>query len=438
MQTHKIKLNEVESGMRLAKSVYVPTDSGASAMLAARAGVELNENIVGRLAKYGVDMIEIVPERSDEDMDYREPPKKLEENSQKNLQENSQKNLQEKNVSPPPSPSLPSPSPPPAKRILQPPASMKVDLPPENIEPIKPIVDEKLKEEAVDSIQQLFTCFSPGQKGTINKTTAYQCVSDIERVVGDLVGVLSSESTGLVHINDLKSFDEYTYHHSLSVAMLSMATGRELGLQSDDIFRLGRCAMMHDVGKQLIPLDIINKKGKLNEMEFAKMENHSILGATTLKINEIGDMELWNAVMHHHEKINGSGYPKGLLGKDIPLFSKIISVADVYDAITSYRVYRDPLLPSEAFEIIRKDIGIAFDYDVVKAFFEKLELYPVNTIVELSDGRFGIVVECDDALRRRLRPAVRIWGTTEIEYLAAPKNMDIKIVGVFHHDDFCQ
>jgi len=194
--------------------------------------------------------------------------------------------------------------------------------------------------------------------------------------------------------------------------------------------------MMHDIGKQTIPIEIINKKSKLTDAEYLQIKNHSIQGAITLKNSGIGDIELWNAVMFHHEKVNGTGYPKGLHGKDIPLFSKIIAVADVYDAITSYRAYRNPLLPSETFEIIRKDVTHAFDYEVVKAFFEKLELYPVNTIVELSDGRLGIVVADDSVSRSRLRPTVRIWGTSQIEYLSTPINMDISIIGVHRLDDF--
>ena len=412
MFKQRIKLSEATPGMKLAEPVYISDTSDRTTVLAAREGTDLSVNLINRLASYRVQTVDIVSYKLAENTDNRVAPQPV------------QQKTQEKTVTTP------------TERIVRPPASVKIDLPPENIKPIKSVLNEKLKEEAVDSIQQLFTCFSPMQGGAINKTTAYQCVSDIERVVGDLVDILSSDSTGLVHIHDLKSFDEYTYHHSLSVAMLSMATGRELGLHIDDIFRLGRCAMMHDVGKQLIPLDILNKRGKLNDVEFAKMKNHSVLGASTLRMNDMGDVELWNVVLNHHERINGSGYPRGILGKDIPLFSKIISVADVYDAITSYRMHRNPLLPSEAFEIIRKDIGVSFEYDVVKAFFEKLELYPVNTVVELSDGRLGIVVECDGALRRRLRPAVRIWGTSEIEYLAAPINMDIKITGVFHPEDF--
>jgi len=424
MYIYRIKLNEAK-GMKLAEPIYVTVGSNNSPILAAREGAVLDETLINRLARYDVHMVDIFSEESIEGMDDKiAKAKKRKEETRK--KETIKEEMAKKETV-----ILSS-----GERVVHPPSSINADLPPETVAPIKPVIDEKLKEEAIGSIQQLFTCFNVGQGETLNKTTAYQCVSNVERVVSDLVDVLSDDTNGFIHINGLKSFDEYTYHHSLSVALLSISTGRVLGLHEDAIFRLGRCAMMHDIGKQMIPLDIINKKTKLTDAEFEKIKHHSIQGAITLKNSGIGDIELWNAVMFHHEKVNGTGYPKGLHGKDIPLFSKIIAVADVYDAVTSYRTYRNPLLPSETFEIIRKDVNRAFDYEVVKAFFEKLELYPINTIVELSDGRLGIVIEDDSVSRSRLRPTIRIWGTTQIEYLAAPINMDINIVAVYRLEDF--
>jgi HD-GYP domain-containing protein (c-di-GMP phosphodiesterase class II) len=191
--------------------------------------------------------------------------------------------------------------------------------------------------------------------------------------------------------------------------------------------------MMHDVSKQTIPLEIINIKGKSTDAEYKTIQNHPVIGASNLRTAGIGDVELWNGIMFHHEKVNGSGYPKGLKGKHIPLFSKIICVADVYDAVTSYRSYRLPMLPSEAFELISKDVNVAFELDVVRAFFAKLELYPMNTIVELSDGRLGMVVESEGA--SRLKPCIRIWGSTEVINLAAAGNTGVSIVSVMSPQD---
>ncbi|MCL2356053.1 MAG: HD-GYP domain-containing protein [Defluviitaleaceae bacterium] len=389
MYTKIIRIEEAEPGMTLAASVYIITTTGTN-MLAARPGTVLDANLIKMLTVRKVASIEITSDTPPVEKDEPVIPRK------------------------------------PVPQITY-------EQTPEHYVPINILVDDKLKKEAIDSVRQLFTCFT-NPDGTINKTTAYQCVNNLEGAVTSLLDVIGDDSGGLVHINDLKQFDEYTYHHSLSVSMLAMTTGRELGLDGDTLFRLGRCAMMHDIGKQLIPIDIINKKGVLTDAEFAIIKDHPVTGANTLKKAAIGDVELWNGIMFHHERPDGSGYPKGLKSKNIPLFSKIIAVADVYDAITSYRSYRMPMLPSEAFEVITRDVkkGL-FDLSVVKAFFSKLELYPVNTILELSDTRLGIVVESEGA--SRLRPTIRIWGSTEHVNLAAANNAHINIVGVMNPAD---
>ena len=390
MYKRSIKIEEAKQGMKLAEEVYVHISDDRPAVMAAREGMELDDKLITMLARHKVKTVDVY-------MDAPEIKKAVVPQAEEAV-----------------------------------PWSQRTDLPPEKLSLVKSVIKDELKEEAVNSVRKLFNCFDR-KDGTLNKTTAYQCVDNIEQVVGDLVNVFSEDADSLVHINDLKSFDDYTYHHSLSVSMLAMATGRELGFDNNELFRLGRCAMMHDVGKQLIPLNIINKKGKLSEKEFEAIKNHSSLGASSLKAINLGDIEMWNGIMYHHEKVNGTGYPRQLKGKDIPLFSKIISVADVYDAVTSYRAYRNPMLPSEAFEVIGRDIGAAFELEIVKAFFAKLDLYPVNSVLELSDGRLGIVIDCDDVLRQRLRPAVRIWGSDSVVYLAA--ETDIGIVAVLHPGD---
>ncbi|MCL1878956.1 MAG: HD-GYP domain-containing protein [Defluviitaleaceae bacterium] len=389
MISYCIKVEDARPGMKVAEPAYFTTSAGTQ-MLAARIGAEIDQNLIKLMTARGVKTIEVFSDVPLDDIAIT-PPEPLKAST---------------------------PNPPP-------------NLPPEKIKPIAPVISEKLKEEAVCSVKELFDCFS--DKDNVNKTTAYKCVSDVEGVIDDLIEVLTTDNSSLIHINDLKSVDDYTYHHSISVAVLAMATGRELGFDKNTLFRLGRCAMMHDIGKQAVPIGIINKKGKLTDEEYDTIKQHVIWGVAALKANGVGDQELWDGIMYHHEKTNGTGYPDKLKSDQIPLFSKIISVADVYDAITSFRSYRNPMLPSEAFNIIFKEVGISFEYPVVKAFFAKLELYPLNTIVELSDGRLAIIHDSDTKFR--LRPAVRLWGSDEIIYLAATANRDLNIINVMHAND---
>lgn len=292
---------------------------------------------------------------------------------------------------------------------------------PEVYTPVTSLFSEELRIAAIDNVRELFECFT--LDGCRDKTVALRCVGTIDGVVGDLLTVVDDQNSGLIHINDLKPPDEYTLHHSLSVSVLAIATGRELGMADDEIKRLGRCAMLHDIGKQLVPSNLLNKEGKLTVSEFEIVQKHPIWGADNLRKASLIDEDSIMSILAHHEKENGSGYPYNLKGNEIPLFSKIISVADVYDAITSFRSYRIPIQPIDAFNIIFNDIGESFDYDIVRAFYNRLEFFPVNTIVELSNNRIALVSHTG---KLKLRPTVRIWGADEFINLEAAKDIEIK------------
>ena len=255
------------------------------------------------------------------------------------------------------------------------------------ISPIKTSISVELHNEALSGIHGLFDLASGN-----SFVTAHHVVKELNDVVDKLVETVLSKESGMVHISDLRSYDEYTYHHSLSVAVLSIAIGQEMGLSAGDLQQLGQCAIMHDIGKVMTPIEIINKPSKLTPEEFDIIREHAENGSKYLQHEGIGNALIWNVVSSHHEKINGTGYPKGLERNEIPLFSRIIAVADVYDALTSYRSYRKPMAPAVALEMIMSDIGTAFDYEVVSAFTRKIELYPINTVIELSNKRTGIVV----------------------------------------------
>jgi len=300
------------------------------------------------------------------------------------------------------------------------------DEPPE----ISSILGDELRKEAIQNISSVFSAISePGTEA--NKTTAYQAIKDFERTLGQVVAAVTHDISGLIHIHDLKSYDEYTYHHSLSVALLSIATGQVLGLNPQELLRLGKCALLHDVGKQTIPLEITNKKGKLTKEEYALMKAHPINGARDLKAKAIGDVELWSGVMFHHEKYDGSGYPRGLKSKEIPLFARIVSVADVYDAVTSYRSYRNPMTPADAYELLCCEVGKSFEFEILKAFAERLSLYPIGTALELSDGRRVVVTNTGNVLR----PVVKVWETNEIIDLSSVNNLTLIITRVINPEE---
>ena len=379
-----VSIDEVKPGHVIAEPIVVYNDDGRDMMLCRRNSV-VDNRLLELLRNHKVHQIKIIP--AEDQAKKVEPPKTI-------------------NISPP----KPADTP----RVI--PKSE-----------VKPIFDEKLKKEAVEGIQTMFSFIEGGD----NMTTAYQAIQGFEKVVNQVVEVATGDGSSFVHIHDLKSHDEYTYHHSLSVTLLSIATGQEMGLDDDQLLRLGRCAMLHDAGKQFIPLSIINKVGKLTDEEFGIMRDHPVKGALSIKAKAIGDTEIWGGVMFHHEKINGRGYPKGLRKDEIPLYARIIAVADVYDAVTSYRSYRKPMHPSMAYEIICSEIETSFEYDIVKAFTNRLIVYPIGCVLELTDKRIGVVVDNEI----KLRPILKLAESGEMLDLANVKNLTIGITSVINPNE---
>jgi len=206
-----------------------------------------------------------------------------------------------------------------------------------------------------------------------------------------------------IDVNLIKVSDEYTFKHSVDVAAIAMMIGREYGLSRDGIHQLGIAGLLHDVGKSKIPNEILNKPGKLTDEEFEIIKNHSLYGFEILKEKNCFSPLILDGVLHHHEKMNGTGYPDCLKDEQISLFSKILSVADIYDALVTKRPYKGPISGRQALEMVLA-LGEELDNKVIQSFVESVILYPVDSIVELSNGEMAKVVENNK--RYPMRPKV--------------------------------
>lgn len=263
----------------------------------------------------------------------------------------------------------------------------------------KPVIAPQLRDNAVGTLQDMFSAAS-----IRDVHESARIVKQLDAVVDQLIDSIQKDSGMLVNIGDLKSYDDYTFHHSLSVAVVSLAIGQHLRFDRAALRQLGMCAMMHDIGKTAVPIELIHKPSRLSDDEFAVIKNHSPAGYDYLVGAGIGDEEMWQGVLHHHEKTDGTGYPDGMAGEEIPVMSRILSVADVYDALTSNRPYREPMQPAEAVEYVMGGTGTAFDYDMVTAFLQRMELYPVGSRLLLSTGKFATVLSNEN----QMRPVVRL------------------------------
>ncbi|BBD09901.1 HD-GYP domain-containing protein [Desulfovibrio ferrophilus] len=227
-----------------------------------------------------------------------------------------------------------------------------------------------------------------------------------EGLVEEMLNSVTRNHDALISLTKLKSFDEYTFTHCINVSVLSTAFGNYLGLSPQDLRDLGAAALFHDVGKSLIPPDILNKPGKLTDQEFTVMQKHPQRSYRLLREKKGIPKRILRGIAEHHEKFNGNGYPRRIAGDDIHPFARIIAVADVYDALTSRRVYKPPMMPSKALTILYGMRGKDFYPGKAESFIKFLGIYPVGSMVRLSSKECGIVTGSNpDA---PLRPSVLI------------------------------
>jgi len=230
-------------------------------------------------------------------------------------------------------------------------------------------------------------------------------LSEVATLVEQLSASVLRHPTALISLTRLRKADEYTYIHSVSVCALMTAVARQLELPMEQVLLAGQAGLLHDVGKMRTPLEILNKPGKLTDAEFAVMQRHPEEGVALLQQWGAAP-EVIDVCLHHHEKFDGSGYPRGLAGTQISLLSRIAAVCDVYDAISSTRPYKAAWSPAEAIRRMAEWTG-HFDPWVFQAFVKTLGIYPIGSLVRLSNEQLAVVVEQHpDSL---LTPRVRVF-----------------------------
>lgn len=211
--------------------------------------------------------------------------------------------------------------------------------------------------------------------------------------IADSVIDMANEKIDLIRsLNQIKSSDEYIYTHSLNVAMLSMLIGKWLKYEDKKLQMLVQAALLHDIGKIKVPPEILNKPGKLTEAEYEEMKKHSTYGYRMLEEKGNVSMDICLAVLMHHEREDGSGYPIGAKSDRIHDFAKIIAVADIYDAMTSERVYKDRESPFEVFELMEEKTLGQLSVEVVLTFLNNIASYYIGDLVMLSNGETGEII----------------------------------------------
>ena len=265
-------------------------------------------------------------------------------------------------------------------------------------------LDSAIKNRALQGVEYIFA--------NIHSSETVEVANEISTLITD--NILATDSLA-INLNNLKISDDYTFKHSVDVAVMSSMLARKIGLSEDKVLEIGTSGLLHDLGKVRISSDILNKPGKLTTEEFDIVKKHTIYGYELLKDNKNISEDIKLGLLQHHERYHGDGYPYGLKGHEIGIFGRILTIVDIYDALVTDRPYHKPIEPVVAYEMM---LGMMtnFDPSLFIHFNNIIVLYNIGTIVRLSNGEECIVIGQNQGYP--LRPIVRCIESGEVYDLA--------------------
>lgn len=252
-----------------------------------------------------------------------------------------------------------------------------------------------------------------------NAVDAERCLP----LVDEIAGSVYRNPSAMISLARLKTHDDYSYMHSVAVCALMVSLARQLGMDDAATRDAGLAGLLHDMGKAVMPSEVLNKPGKLTDAEFKVMKAHPLRGYEMLREGGSATEGALDVCLHHHEKIDGSGYPHGLRGEQISLLAKMGAVCDVYDAITSNRPYKNGWDPAESIRKMAEWRGGHFDDTVFQAFVRSLGIYPVGSLVRMQSGRLAVV--CEQNPESLVSPKVKVFFSTRSQLHIPPELLDL-------------
>lgn len=257
---------------------------------------------------------------------------------------------------------------------------------------------------------------------SIRSTQLLFTKKEVNTVLTDIIDQLMNNKDLMINLSDIRTSDGYTFSHCVNVAVLSLTTALSMkGFNRPKLETLGLGAILHDLGKVRIPMTILNKKGKLTADEYDEVKKHPQYSKEILK--GFGFNSLTSTIVYqHHERLDGSGYPRGIGENDIHEFAKICAVSDVYDAMVADRPYRLGFPPHKAFQVLQSS-GDTLDQTVLHHFFKHIAAYPIGTFVGLSSGQIGVVTH--NTVGFAERPRVRLFAHKEEKEFFTPYDVDL-------------
>ncbi len=300
---------------------------------------------------------------------------------------------------------------------------------------VEDVIDERTRTETVNLARKILKG-TPTARSPLDNSLLTQAKTKISDIIDELL----QNNSIMVNMVDIRSLNDYLFSHSVNVCVLSLITGISLNYDRNKLMDLGMGALMHDIGKTLLPSQILNKPGALTQEEFEVIKHHPEYGYSILNNGSRCIKKICATIaLQHHERGNGEGYPKGLYKDSIHELSQIVGIADIYDAITADRVYRKACPPNEAYELIAGSGDFFFDYKLVQAFLSNIAAYPAGSIVELSSNEIALVIETTKGFS--IYPKIKILYDVYGNKLTEPVDMDLSrqkdrtIVRVLEHEE---
>lgn len=275
---------------------------------------------------------------------------------------------------------------------------------------LDPMISDEIKLQAFVIMKKFYESQMIKQDQNI-EAIRESSIRELKDIIDDIITEIYSKNEHKYYSTELMGAEMYHYNHAVEVMILSLLIGKKMGLDRERLLKLGMGAILADIGKSRVPQEILNKKGKLDTAEFEEMKHHVDYSYAILK-DLVGLSPLSRQiVLLHHEKLDGSGYPNGFVGDQIPLLVRIVTVCDIFGAIVADRTYNNRIPVDTAIEILRGATPSKIDQDVFMTLLQVIDVYPPGTLVELGDGQMGIVILSNP--NSPTRPILRIIDGTD-------------------------
>ncbi|GAA4713129.1 HD-GYP domain-containing protein [Brevibacillus fulvus] len=288
---------------------------------------------------------------------------------------------------------------------------------------VEDIVSAETRREAMQAIQETFRSMQHDQQPHKLRMVNGQLDRRFRQVISAIIDELKQNRSAMNLLGSISGYDHYVFTHSFNVALYSVSLGMKAGLNDKELSEIGLGGILHDVGKMLIPQEILNKPGKLTKEEFEVVKKHTEYGFEILRKQDEISLLAAHCAYQHHERCDGSGYPRQLKREQIHRYALIMGICDVFDALTTQRVYRKSMPPHTAMEFLYAGVERLFVEELVLQFRETVALYPVGMNVTLNTGEAGIVVEYKQSAPTR--PTVRILNDPAGKALSHPYDIDL-------------